>query len=62
MINYIIQDVRLQMNPASGGERRSATAAQQNAFCAKGLADTGDDPAARPGRLLTLIAEPSAAR
>jgi len=50
------------MNPASGGERRSAAAAQQNAICAKGLADTGDNPAARPGRLLTLIAEPSAAR
>jgi hypothetical protein len=32
------------MSPASGGERRSSAAAQQNAFCAKGLGDTGDDP------------------
>jgi hypothetical protein len=51
-----------KMSPASGGDRRSAAAAQQNAFCAKGLVDTGDDPAASPARGFTLIAEPSAAR
>jgi hypothetical protein len=35
-----------RLSLASGGERRSAAAAQRNACCAKGLADTGDDPAA----------------